>query len=280
MNKLILGTVQLGLQYGINNTFGQPSLDVAHDILSLAYQNQLEYIDTAFEYGEAQDIICNFQQKRNIKFKIITKITDKIHHTTLANFASSLPNNQVDICLLHNASDINTSALDNLYQLQAQGYIDKIGVSIYSNQELRQAIEHPYIQVIQLPYNLLDNTTQKGGLLRQAKEAGKIIHIRSVFLQGLFFKQLDKLPIGLKPLKPYLVKIMEIAKSAKLSMAELALNYVYHNPYIDGVLIGVETPEQLLMNLDSIQPDFPEDIAQQINHINVKDITLLNPSNW
>ena len=105
-------------------------------------------------------------------------------------------------------------------------------------------------------------------------EKGVEIHVRSTFLQGLFFKDRNALPEKLIPLRPYLLQMDEFSKESGLCISEIALNYNLQNPYIDGVLIGVDNVEQLQTNLSSIK-DTPVDIE-----INVKEQELLNPVNW
>ena len=75
IQKLILGTVQLGLDYGINNKSGKPSKQKSFEILHTAYDNGIRFLDTAEAYGESQKIIGEFQKLNpNKKFSIITKL--------------------------------------------------------------------------------------------------------------------------------------------------------------------------------------------------------------
>ena len=54
-SNLILGTVQFGMKYGINNRHGKPSSEEVNDILKCAFQNKVYYLDTADNYGESQN---------------------------------------------------------------------------------------------------------------------------------------------------------------------------------------------------------------------------------
>ena len=60
MNKLMLGTAQLGLNYGINNIYGQPSLDNSLNILEKANNLGIKYLDTAESYGNAHSLINKY----------------------------------------------------------------------------------------------------------------------------------------------------------------------------------------------------------------------------
>ena len=133
--------------------------------------------------------------------------------------------------------------------------------------------------MIQLPYNLLDCNFEKVTLLKLAKSKQKIIHSRSAFLQGLFYMDINNLPLKLIPLKPYLKLIDSIAFENNVSKNQLALNFVLQNSYIDKVLIGVDTVEQLSENLNCITT-LNSKVLNQIEAIDVKENELLNPANW
>jgi len=278
MTKLILGTVQLGIPYGISNISGIPSKEDAFVILETAHTAGIHYLDTAFGYGESHQVIKNFMKTTNKDFHVITKITNDISFSVLKDFCIQL--DTIYGCLLHDAHNIDTDIFHGLQRLQEQGLIQHIGISVYSNEQFEKAIYHPAVKIIQFPCNLLDNSTRKGGLIKKAKQKDKILHARSVFLQGLFFKDVAQLPQKLIPLRHQLKEVRSIALEHDYTLSELALNYVYHNKYIDGVLIGVETLEQLQINISSIQTNFSQEIIGKINQITVKETELLNPSNW
>ena len=57
IDKLVLGTVQLGMDYGINNSSGKPDQREAVSLLAAAYSKGIKYLDTAEAYGTAQQVI-------------------------------------------------------------------------------------------------------------------------------------------------------------------------------------------------------------------------------
>ena len=70
--KLAVGTVQFGLNYGINNELGKPSLETVTDILKLASLNKIDTLDTADSYGDSENIIGI---SSNFGFKIVSKFS-------------------------------------------------------------------------------------------------------------------------------------------------------------------------------------------------------------
>jgi aryl-alcohol dehydrogenase-like predicted oxidoreductase len=115
--------------------------------------------------------------------------------------------------------------------------------------------------------------------LEKAKLKGKEVHIRSVFLQGLFFMDFNNFPEKLAPLKPYIQKIKDFCSNESLSMQTLALSYALFNNNIDKVLIGVDNTSQLNKNIESIL-DHQKAFDFINNSVFVKETELLNPANW
>ena len=165
-----------------------------------------------------------------------------------------------------------------LLELKNRGIIKKIGVSLHNNYDINDVLENKEINLIQLPYNLLDNKSKREKVFLKAKEKGIEIHTRSTFLQGLFFKDLDTIRGRLVVLKKYLLELKKLVNKNEIN--SLALSYVCSNANIDGVLLGVDTVSQLKNNLSCINDVKFKDIIENIDSINVNEENLLNPANW
>ena len=57
ISKLILGTVQFGLNYGIANSEGKPDLSKVRSILRRAVDHGIRVLDTAAAYGDSETVI-------------------------------------------------------------------------------------------------------------------------------------------------------------------------------------------------------------------------------
>ena len=284
MSKCILGTVQFGQSYGINNTIGQPSEKQIFEILDYASQQGVSILDTADAYGNASTIIGKYIHEKPGRFAVNTKFrkTDQPINEQIGATLNALQLKQIDTYFFHSYQDFKQyPELDSeLQRLKEKKQIIKSGVSVYDNLELKSAIESNTIDVIQLPFNLLDNMSQRGLLLKEAKERGKEIQVRSVFLQGLFFKPLKDIPSKLNALIPFLKKIQKIAFDFKIPLEHLALQYVLQQPMIDHVIFGVDTIDQLKKNLAFGQETMPRRVVHLVNRINVSETELLYPKNW
>lgn len=275
MGKLVLGTVQFGLQYGVNSA-GRPSEEAVKGILAEAAKGGITTLDTSSAYGNSEEILgeCVTSEEN---FKIVSKYP-KGEIPVGEMFNSSLKRLKVDHLygyLLHHFEVYKNNPMvwDEFVALKKSGKVGKIGFSLYTPEELKFILNNgsPF-DLIQVPFNIFDKKFLP--YMKELHEKGVEIHVRSTFLQGLFFKDRNALPEKLQPIKKYLLQLDEFSKKSGLSISEIALNYNLQNPYIDGVLIGVDNVDQLQMNLNSVK-DTPIDIE-----IEVKEQELLNPVNW
>lgn len=287
--KIILGTVQFGLAYGINNTLGKPGEETVAAILDLASNNGINLLDTAEAYGDSQEVIGRYHAASRNTFKIITKFSAKREdlakdlHTRILQDLSTLHTKALYCYMFHSFHDFETyypAYKDEIRSLKEKGLIEKFGVSIYTNAEFEKLLTYENIDLVQLPFNLLDNNSRRSALILKAKAKNIEVHTRSVFLQGLFFKNIAALPAKLNPLAQYLEAITELLKANNLNLNDLALNYVVQQNNIDHVLIGVDNSEQLQSNLTSLQHKIPASVMLQVDALSVSEAELLNPSNW
>lgn len=283
--KLILGTVQLGLDYGINNISGKPTRKNAFAILEEAYSQRIKYLDTAAAYGDSEEVIGKFHNVFQKRFPILTKFHPKGGDDVSKLVSSALGRlnvPEIEVMFFHSYQDYkdNPKLVDDLLIEVKAGRVNKIGVSVYSNEEIENLLDVRDIKVIQAPFNLLDNESKRREIFERAKAGGKEIHTRSVFLQGLFFKDTESLPEKLNPLKLQLQKITGLAQESNLSIASLALNYVLSKNYIDGVLIGVDNEQQLKSNMAVLEQTIPQSLIKEIDNIQVSSVELLNPAEW
>lgn len=274
-SKLVLGTVQFGLQYGVNSA-GRPNEEVVRNILAEAAKGGIITLDTSSAYGNSEEILgeCIAPEEN---FRIVSKYP-KGDAPVSDMFNGSLRRLKVEKLygyLLHHFEVYknNPKVWDEFVALKESGKVKKIGFSLYSPAELELILNNksPF-DLIQVPFNILDKKFLP--YMKSLHEKGVEIHVRSTFLQGLFFKDRNALPEKLQPLRKYLLQLDEYSSETGMSISEIALNYNLQNPYIDGVLIGVDNVEQLKINLASVR-NTPVDIE-----IDVKEKELLNPVNW
>jgi aryl-alcohol dehydrogenase-like predicted oxidoreductase len=287
--KIILGTVQFGLNYGINNKVGKPNFENVSSILDNAFQNDITMLDTAEAYGNAHEVIGNYHKQSKNSFQVITKFSTN---------RKDLPVN-IDERVERNCDDLGVKSLYaymfhsypdfikyyskhalGLEKLKHNGSIKKIGVSVYTNDELLEVLKYPQVELIQFPFNLLDNYFQRKEALEMAATKGVEVHTRSVFLQGIFFMNPNLIPEKIKPLQTYLETLHSIASAHKISISDLAFNYALQQNSINKVLIGVDNNLQLEQNIESAKQTISAQLIELIDKIRVEQIELLSPANW
>lgn len=283
-SKVILGTAQFGLEYGINNISGKPNIDEVFRIIKYAASHGINLLDTADAYGDASEALGKFNTIYPDKFLINTKFkSSNLSISEQLNISlKKLQTNRINVYFFHNFNDFIglPSVLKEVLALKEDGKISKVGLSVYDNNEFRKAIDSDFIDVIQFPFNLLDNRLQRGELMELAKTRGKELQARSVFLQGLFFKSHDNIPSALTPLKPYLKQIKLLSEQHYLEIGKLSLLYALQQPEIDHIIIGIDNMLQLKYNLEIAGTKLDEEIIDNINRIEVKEVDLLYPKNW
>ncbi len=281
--KLALGTVQFGVHYGISNEIGVPDDKELSCILDIAYNSGISVLDCAPAYGNAEERLGNLSKNR---FKIVTKFVNVSDQYSLnSSLLRSLKNLKSDYLygyISHNSNELlaNPRLWDFLTSERDKGRIEKIGYSLYTTQQLEQLLMLDMKpDIIQLPYNILDRNFES--YMPELKRWGAEIHTRSVFLQGLFFMDVDNLPAKLIQLKPALNLIQRLCKDMHISITEFALSFVNNNSFVDKILVGVLSADQLRQNISYFNSNKSNiQSFEKIDKIEIVDKTLLNPANW
>jgi aryl-alcohol dehydrogenase-like predicted oxidoreductase len=220
------------------------------------------------------------------KFDVITKIPSSLSSIRITekveSYIRQLQVTHIDTLMFHSFGiyEEKKNEMEEILFLKNKGLINKFGVSVYTNQEIKIVIEDKNVDVIQFPFNIFDNTLKRGEIIKQAKIMGKIIHVRSAFLQGLFFKDRHSDDKVVRKLREPLLELDRISEQSGKSIAEIALNYCIQQPLIDNVLIGIESLEQLKENLKISEKRIDNGLMFDLDNIDVIDVDMLNPALW
>ncbi|MBI4779212.1 aldo/keto reductase [Candidatus Falkowbacteria bacterium] len=296
ISKLVLGTAQFGLNYGINNSSGKPAREKSFEILDFAYEKGLRIFDTAYVYGEAEEILGEFKQSRglNEEIKIITKLKSNIiaedgvaaYEVIAASLKESLlrlKSDYVDGCLFHEPAYVrNKKLVDCLVKLKEQGLAKNIGVSIYEAADALYAVNLSEVDYIQIPYNIFDQRLDKTEFFALAKKNNIKVFARSPFLQGLFFMSEEKIPPPLKKIKVYLKELDEIINKYNLSRQQAALLFSLSHENIDYVVFGVDNIGQLeeYISIAKQEIDFKPCFEELRGRFNNIEKNIISPNLW
>ncbi len=284
--KLALGTVQFGLSYGIANKSGQVGQEEVKEILSVARLNYIDTLDTAITYGESEACLGEVGIDG---FNVITKlpafagniqsinswVNDQIK-TSLKRLNTS----KLYAILLHRPEQLLTSKGDALWRslekLKEDGVVKKIGVSISNPSELDHLSNSFSIDLVQAPFNLIDQRLVSSGWLDKLYLSGIEVHTRSAFLQGLLLMPINEIPKKFKNWLPLFITWHDWLHDNNISALKACIGFVQMHSQIKKFVVGVESTKQLrqLIQVEKEQTSivFP--------YINCSDEQLINPSNW
>lgn len=303
--KLVLGTVQLGLTYGISNQSGQPDKATSEKLIKTAIANGAKFIDTARAYGNSEEVIGSaLKSGWEGRVQIITKLSPLLDcpnnaTTSVVNafvdasiFRScmSLRTQKIDVLLLHRAShlwDWSGAVWQRLLDYRDNDKIKSLGVSIQNPKELEQALEMSDIEFIQIPFNVLDWRWDAliPKIIKTKQQRPLVIHARSALLQGLLPSKEPELWNKANLDTPAsVIEWLEVhcRKLDRANVINFCLSFVKSTEWVDGVVVGMESHEQLAEN---IQIFCDTNLTQQqlqeiIGSRPILDERVLNPAYW
>lgn len=289
LSKLSFGTVQLGLNYGISNSNGQPSQDKANKIINYLCDSGINCFDTAVAYGNSEEVLGKALHLTN-SVHVISKIKSDVFieslESTVTESLNKLGLDKLFGLLLHDSDLLfkwNSEYTDKVILLKNKGLIDYFGVSIYTSEEFDIAIANPLIEVIQIPFNLFDQRAINDKWFEKAEQANKLIFIRSIFLQGLFFMNPEELKGNLIEATPYLLEMQSISEKLNLSIAHFMMAYVDSVAPSAILLFGCDTLTQAEENVVSYNnlPLLADELLRTINKkFSNIPMNIINPSQW
>ena len=292
-SRLVLGTAQFGMRYGIANKIGQPDFLSVQSIVAEVWESGVREFDTAQAYGESERVLGKVLRSLGIarEAKVISKLHPAIDHqdSNALNLALQQTLARLGLAKLYglmlHTEDLldiwETGLKDTLDKFIEQGLVERIGVSVYSPQKAARALRTNGISLVQLPSNLLDRRFEKAGVFHEAKSFGKEIYVRSVFLQGLLLMSDSDLPASMRFANTVAKRLINFANETGFSLKQLALGYVRSAYPEQKVLLGCETLEQVRENLEIWSKEAPRDIVDVVRR-EFQDIPekILNPSLW
>lgn len=267
VSKLALGTVQLGMDYGIANHAGAPNASEAAALLEASFAAGITSFDTSPTYGSSEDILGGYLSgMRRDELLIVSKFKyntdpvfdiDRVWQEVKLIVEQSLLRLNLSVLplvLYHKGASESMDQVKArvpvlLDRLKNEGLIAHGGISLYASSEADALLNDDSFEALQIPLNVLDQHIVTNGTLQKLHENGKLIMIRSVFLQGLFFRDPAGLSGILGQAVPYLNRLNQLAKQYDLTLAELIFAFVRDLPQADSLVIGAENRAQVAANV-------------------------------
>lgn len=284
--KLALGAVQFGLSYGVANATGRVSGKAANAILHRAQESGMDTLDTAIAYGDSESVLGSLGVQG---WRVVSKLpavpegcTD-VAQWVRAQTQESLRRlglQRLYGLLLHRPEQLLGSIGSDLYaalqSLKAEGWVAKVGVSVYGSTELAKLWPQYQFDLIQAPLNILDRSLVDSGWSARLKDSGVEVHTRSAFLQGLLLMPAYKRPSRFHRWADIWQEWDRWLLTTGLTPVQACLRYVNTVDAIDRVVVGVDS----LAQLDEIVAAADGPLNSLPSFKPLQDERLINPASW
>ena len=296
LSRLMLGTAQFGMPYGVANRTGQPTYDEVLAMVAAAVEGGVNCFDTAAAYGTSEEVLGRVLHALGIadRVVVVTKVcpltgaelADRVlaSHAIEQSVANSRRRLQLDclpVVLFHREADATHWGV--LQSLQAKSWLRHAGVSCDNRPGLATTfVARGNMSALQLPANVLDRRHQRSGVFQQAAARGVALFVRSVFLQGLLLMAEQDIPPALGGVIPARRHLAAIASAAGMQLAELAVRFMLAQEGVTCVLAGVETVAQVRDNVAIVvRGPLPDDVLRAID-LGTPELseTLVTPALW
>lgn len=301
VSPLALGTVELGLDYGIPITghFERPPVKAAIELVHAALDAGINLIDTARAYGESESVLGEALRGRWDEVVLATKVSTQAADGSTPAFAElrrsmlesleqslgALGVKSVDIWQIHNLDQTLLDRIEELAEIwdevRRSGKVRWLGASTYGTKMPMAGLEKGLFDVIQITYSVLDQRLADR-FLGAAREKNVGVMARSVLLQGVLTERGDHLPDRLEPLRQRSRSFRRLVADRwpEATPAQVAIAFALAQQEISSTLIGVRTREELEENLGALPIQIPADLHADLAALRLDDPDLLNPGTW
>ena len=296
MTRLCIGTVQFGMDYGVQGGT-RPAVEDAVRMLDYATQNGVDAIDTAAAYGTAEDVVGEFLSRGTLPrdaVQVISKFgTNIFDGASAASYAERLRtaaeaslkrirSDYLDAYICHVPTATGDQAIiEAMAALKESGLVRHVGFSVYDPDQVQACLAADAVDFIQSPFSFLDRRMETSGALAAARAKGVDLHTRSAFVQGLMLMDVAKIPERLAATRPVIRDLEAACAEAGLSRCALALAFVKANPNISHLVFGVDNMAQLkeiVADFDrSVDSDALKSVADRFAAV---DPSIFLPNNW
>lgn len=297
VSELALGTVELGLDYGVpaNGTPVRPSPAEAAYLLNRALDLGINVIDTAPAYGESESIIGRALKSRRQDYILATKVGPlsdegltgrrlrRWVETSISESLRALRTDIIDLLQIHSATlgvIRNGEVLAILQDVRRAGHIRFIGVTTYGKAAPLAAIEDGQYDCLQIAYNLLDRQPEER-LLPLAQQQDMGVLTRSVLLKGALTHRYTYLPAELNDLKDAVQRLQTVVAQPTENLPEIAYRYVLAHTGVSTALVGTASLHELQTALTYAQHGLlSPHVLDSVRQIVVGDCAQLDPGTW
>lgn len=302
VSEVSLGTVELGMEYGLKegDESTVPEESDARRLLNRALDSGVNFIDTAAEYGNSEEIIGRALEGRRSDYFLATKCLHRLDEgldyaasrrsmsESIDRSLSRLRTDHIDLLQVHGRDNLELElrmirdgeAMDELEKARKAGKVRYLGYSSYSEEAALEAVGDGRWDALQIACNILDRRYLKR-VVPEAQRHGVGVVVRSALLKGALTEKSRFMPERLKPLVEHVDRLIEIQASTRYSLPELALRFVLSIPDISTIIVGADRITYLDEAVSASDGQgLSEEILLKLEEMALDDPYLLNPGNW
>jgi aryl-alcohol dehydrogenase-like predicted oxidoreductase len=250
-----------------------------HEVLDAAYERGVRHFDAARSYGRAEEFLASGLRARRVEPGVVT-VSSKWGYTytagwqvdadppevkdlSVATFRRQLAETQellgpwLSLYQIHSAT-VSSGVLDDAALLEELARLRSTGVAVGltvtgtdQSETIELALERAAFDSVQATYNLLERSV--GPALERAHAAGLRVMVKEAVANGRLAPR-----GGCAPLEA-------VAERLGVTSDAVAIAAVLSRPWVDVVLSGAATPDQLRSNLSALDvrwsPQLDDELA-------------------
>ncbi|GIN61696.1 protein IolS [Robertmurraya siralis] len=275
---------------GGHNIYEDIDETISKKIIRTAIDNGMNFIDTAYFYGlgRSEELIGEVMKEHGKRddFVIASKasytfVDHKVVHNNTPQFLIEsvedslrrLQTDYIDLFYIHFPDETTpkAEAVGALQRLKEQGKIRAIGVSNFNLEQLMEANQDGYVEVLQSHYNLFNREAEreifpyvtekeisfipyfplaKGLLTGKYKKDTPLTDSQKqhpLFKGDAYFENLAKMD-----------QLHKIANEKNCQVGHVVLAWYLTREAINAVIPGAKTPEQITSNLKAVEVQLTE----------------------
>jgi aryl-alcohol dehydrogenase-like predicted oxidoreductase len=255
-------------------------------ILDEARAVGVDTLDTAMDYGDSEERLGNAGVR---DFRIVSKLSElPPGHTDVTSWVrdavlssvSRLGVSALEGLLFHHPMQLLSARGPEIFSallaVKREGLVGKLGVSVYSPEDLEPLMSKYPIELVQAPLNVFDRRLVTTGWMRRLHTAGVEIHARSIFLQGLLVMPPHIRPRLFDHWDDYFDRWHRWLNTVGYSPVQGCIAFVGAYPEVSRVVVGVENRRQFRQ----VRTGFDLPPADPPLSLICDDRGLIDPSRW
>lgn len=289
--KIIIGCANFGNYYGLRKK--NLSANKIYNIMLLAKKLGIYHYDTAYDYKKSESILGKnidkiyLKKKPLIDTKLPKKIKFKKNNTDIEKIILDskikLKIKQINTLYVHDSKQLlqkkGKKIYSELLKLKSKKLIRNIGISVYTIKETLKILKKFKIDVIQIPYNLIDNRFTNKSFLKLIKKKKCKLIARSIFLKGLLLKKPKKMDRYFKRWFNFFTDFNKKIAKNNLSVKKLTIFKLKKEKSINNFIVGIANVNQL-REISTILKSNRKSLSKKIHIPNIEDQNLINPRYW